>query len=68
MTQAEQGTSDWTGRTVRDRNGAKLGTLVELIPTNGDRPADWGVVRSALGRRRLVPLDHPLRTDQRPTP
>lgn len=47
--------TDWTGATVRDQDGAKLGTLVEVLPGKGR--GRWGVVRSVLGRRRVVPLD-----------
>ena len=59
MTQTEPvtGTTDWTGRAVRGRDGRRLGTLVETRPGDGASPAGWGVVRSPLGRRRLVPLD-----------
>jgi uncharacterized membrane protein YeaQ/YmgE (transglycosylase-associated protein family) len=51
MTQTDPGTTDWTGRTVRGRDGSRLGTLVEVLPDG------WGVVRSALGKRRMVPLE-----------
>jgi hypothetical protein len=51
------GGTDWTGRTVRGRDGSKLGTLVEVLPGDGNAPAGWGVVRSSLGKRRLIPLD-----------
>jgi hypothetical protein len=57
MTQTEPvptGSTEWTGRTVRGRDGSRLGRLVEVLPGEGAR---WGVVRSALGRRRTVPLD-----------
>lgn len=51
MTDVENPTTqDWTGRTVRGRDGAKLGRLAEVH-------GDWGVVRPGLGRRRLVPLE-----------
>ncbi|MGQ0574741.1 MAG: hypothetical protein ACT4RN_11140, partial [Pseudonocardia sp.] len=59
MTQVEQqNTHDWTGRTVRGRDGAGLGRLTEVHGT-------WGVVRSRLGRRRLVPLDGAVADDDR---
>ena len=48
---------DWTGRTVRGRDGSRLGTLVEVRPGDGSSPSGWGVVRSTFGKRRLVPLD-----------
>lgn len=51
------GSTEWAGRTVRGRDGSRLGTLVEVLPGDGEAPAGWGVVRSGLGRRRLVPLD-----------
>ena len=51
------GDTDWTGATVRGRDGAKLGTLVEVLPSAGVARGRWGVVRSMLGRRRVVPLD-----------
>lgn len=63
MTQTEPvgtgstGSTGWAGRTVRGRDGSKLGTLVEVLPGDGDAPSGWGVVRSGLGRRRMVPLD-----------
>lgn len=44
---------DWTGRTVRSSDGARLGRLAEVRPGGA---GGWGVVRSTLGRRRLVPL------------
>jgi hypothetical protein len=47
--------ADWTGSTVRDRDGSKLGTLEEVLPGAGR--GRWGVVRSMLGKRRLVPLE-----------
>ena len=50
------GGSDWTGRTVRGRDGSRLGRLVEILPGEGGA-GRWGVVRSAMGRRRMVPLD-----------
>jgi hypothetical protein len=49
--------SEWTGRTVRGRDGSRLGTLVEVRPGDGSSPSGWGVVRSTFGKRRLVPLD-----------
>jgi hypothetical protein len=60
MTQTEPGARDWTGRTVRGRDGSRLGTLVEVLPGDAASPAGWGVVRSALGKRRMVPLDGAL--------
>jgi hypothetical protein len=57
MTQTEPGTGDWTGRAVRGRDGSRLGTLVEVLPGDDGAPGGWGVVRSAFGKRRLVPLD-----------
>ena len=59
MTQTEPvtGAQDWTGRTVRGRDGSRLGTLVEVRPGDGSSPSGWGVVRSTFGKRRLVPLD-----------
>ena len=59
MTQTEPvtGAQDWTGRTVRGRDGSRLGTLVEVRPGDAGSPAGWGVVRSTFGKRRLVPLD-----------
>ena len=52
------GSPDWTGATVRGRDGAKLGTLVEVLPNGGGGARGrWGVVRSMLGKRRVVPLD-----------
>lgn len=55
MTQTDHDAQDWTGRTVRDRNGGKLGKLTQVLPATGG--AGWGEVRSMSGRRRLVPLD-----------
>jgi hypothetical protein len=58
MTQTEPvtaGSTDWTGRTVRGRDGRRLGTLVETLPDDGR--GRWGVVRSSFGKRRTVPLD-----------
>ena len=49
--------TEWMGRTVRGRDGSRLGTLVEVRPGDGGSPAGWGVVRSTFGKRRLVPLD-----------
>jgi hypothetical protein len=57
MTQTEPDTGTWTGRAVRGRDGSRLGTLVEVRPGDAAAPGGWGVVRSAFGRRRLVPLD-----------
>jgi hypothetical protein len=56
MTDVSQDTQDWTGRTVRTRDGAALGTLGRVHPPNGNG-GTWGEVRSRFGRRRLVPLD-----------
>jgi hypothetical protein len=56
-TGSSTGSTDWTGRTVRGRDGSRLGTLVELMPGDANAPSGWGVVRSSLGKRRLVPLD-----------
>ena len=56
MTQTEPGTGNWTGRTVRGRDGSRLGTLVEVRPGDAAAPGGWGVVRSTFGRRRIVPL------------
>ena len=53
----ETADADWTGATVRGRDGEKLGTLVEVLPSAGGTRGRWGVVRSMLGRRRVVPLD-----------
>ena len=50
----DTGSTDWTGRTVRGRDGSRLGTLVEVLSGARGR---WGVVRSVFGRRRMVPLD-----------
>src|SRR5918911_1848122 len=58
MTQTEPaptGDTDWTGRTVYDSDGRRLGRLAEVLP--GEGGARWGVVRSTLGRRRVVPLE-----------
>jgi hypothetical protein len=49
--------TDWTGRTVRGRDGSKLGRLVEVLPGDTASPGGWGVVRSTFGGRRMVPLD-----------
>jgi PRC-barrel domain len=49
------GGTDWTGRTVYDSDGRRLGKLAEVRP--GDGGTRWGVVRSTLGRRLTVPLD-----------
>lgn len=60
MTQTEPETpadAGWTGATVRSSDGSKLGTLVEVLPGKGGVRGRWGVVRSAFGRRRMVPLD-----------
>jgi hypothetical protein len=66
MTQTEPGGTggadttagtDWAGRTVRGRDGSRLGTLVEVLPGEGGAPGRWGVVRSVFGKRRMVPLD-----------
>jgi hypothetical protein len=57
MSSTDPGTRDWTGRTVRGRDGSKLGTLVEVLPGDDGAPGGWGVVRSALGKRRTVPLE-----------
>jgi hypothetical protein len=58
MTQTEPaptGDTDWTGRTVYDSDGRRLGKLAEVLP--GEGGARWGVVRSTLRRRRVVPLE-----------
>lgn len=66
MTQVDQGPQDWSGRTVRDRDGAKLGKLTEVFPAGpGGGHGTWGVVRSPLGRRRMVPLDGAAPDDDR---
>ena len=62
MTQSEPGpesaeATEYTGSTVRSRDGSKLGTLVGVLPDANGARSRWGVVRSKLGRRRLVPLD-----------
>jgi hypothetical protein len=57
MTQADQGTHEWTGRTVHGHDGVKLGKLTEVVGGSADGRGTWGVVRSPLGRRKLVPLD-----------
>lgn len=49
---------DWLGRTVRGRDGARLGRLTGVH-------GDWGVVRPVLGRGRLVPLDGAVPGDGR---
>jgi sporulation protein YlmC with PRC-barrel domain len=49
---------DWSGRTVVDRSGERIGKLDEIfLDAETDRP-EWGAVSSGvLGRRRsLVPL------------
>jgi len=51
------GGTSWTGRTVRGRDGSKLGRLVEVLPGDGASPGGWGVVKSTFGGRRMVPLD-----------
>src|SRR5215218_7882125 len=51
------GGTSWTGRTVRGRDGSKLGRLVEILPGDGASPGGWGVVKSTFGGRRMVPLD-----------
>jgi hypothetical protein len=51
------GGTGWTGRTVRGRDGSKLGRLVEVLPGDGASPGGWGVVKSTFGGRRMVPLD-----------
>jgi hypothetical protein len=59
MTQTEPvgaGKTDWTGRTVYDSDGHRVGRLAKVLPGDGGAPGEWGVVRSALGKRRLVPL------------
>ena len=66
MTQTEPtgtGGTDWTGRTVRGRDGHKLGTLVEVRPGDG-ASGGWGVVRSTFGKRRMVPLDGAVDDDR----
>ena len=50
----DTGDTEWTGRTVRGRDGSKLGTLVGVLSGARGR---WGVVRSVFGKRRMVPLD-----------
>ena len=55
-TPVSPGSTEWTGRTVRGRDGSKLGTLVEVLPGAGRGRGGWGVVRS-FGKRRMVPLD-----------
>lgn len=58
MAQADdQRPPDWTGRTVRGRDGAKLGRLTEVFGQSADGRGGWGVVRAPRGRRTLVPLD-----------
>jgi hypothetical protein len=52
MTQADQGTHEWTGRTVHGRDGAKLGKLTEVVGRGPDGHGTWGVGR---GRRRRSP-------------
>jgi uncharacterized membrane protein YeaQ/YmgE (transglycosylase-associated protein family) len=49
--------TEYTGSMVRSRDGSKLGTLVGVLPSRDGARSRWGVVRSKLGRRRLVPLD-----------
>ena len=56
MTETEPGTREWTGRAVYDSDGRRLGKLAEVLPGDAGAPAGWGVVRSGLGRRRMVPL------------
>jgi hypothetical protein len=56
MTDVQQDTQGWAGRTVRTRDGASLGTLGAVFPPNGSG-GTWGEVRSRFGRRHLVPLD-----------
>jgi hypothetical protein len=66
MAQADQDTQGWTGRTVHGRDGTKLGTLTEVFARGeGGTTGDWGVVRSRLGRRRLVPLNGASTTGER---
>jgi uncharacterized membrane protein YeaQ/YmgE (transglycosylase-associated protein family) len=48
--------TEWTGSTVRSRDGSKLGTLIGVLPGRG-AGGRWGVIRSKRGRQRLVPLD-----------
>ena len=48
---------DWRGRTVVDRDGAKIGTLKEIYLDESERP-HWGSVSTGLfgTRETLVPL------------
>jgi hypothetical protein len=58
MTQTEPaptGDTDRTGRTVYDSDGRRLGRLAKVL--HGEDGTRWGVVRSTLGRRRMVPLE-----------
>ena len=70
MTETEPalaGGTDWTGRTVRGRDGSRLGKLVEVRPGDSGSPGGWGVVRSTFGTRRRAPLDGAARRrSQRP--
>jgi PRC-barrel domain len=54
----------WRGRTVRDRDGEKVGTLGDLYLDETDRPAYAGV-KTGLFRSResIVPLDGAYETD-----
>lgn len=58
MTIAPQGTPDWEGQTMLDRDGERIGTIEEiLLVEETDRP-EWALVRLGRigGRRTLVPL------------
>lgn len=57
MTQTDPGTGEWAGRAVYDSAGRRLGKLAEVLPGDAGAPAGWAVVRSVVGRRRMVPLD-----------
>jgi hypothetical protein len=54
----------WRGRTVRDRDGEKIGTFGDVFLDERDRPA-WASVRTGLfGRREsCVPLDEATEVD-----
>lgn len=58
MTTAPQGTPDWEGQTMLDRDGERIGTIEEIfLVEETDRP-EWALVKLGRigGRRTLVPL------------
>ena len=58
MTTTPQGTLDWEGKTLLDRDGERIGTIEEIFLVEETGRPEWALVRlgRVRGRTTLVPL------------